>query len=54
MYTVVYVFNTFPIERHFLGGLISVTLKEKPDTFISHIYQYIILVKSLKVEFLGY
>ena len=33
--------------------LISVTLKEKPNTFIPHIYQYIILVKSLKMEFLG-
>ena len=53
MYTVFYVFNTFSIERLFFG-LISIALKEKPHTFISYIYQYIILVKSLKMGFLGH
>lgn len=43
----------FLLKDIFWGADISNT-KRKPDTFISHIYQYIILVKSLKVEFLGY
>lgn len=55
-YTIFYVFNTFSIKRHLVISIfsnINNAIKKSYTLIFSHIYKYIILVKSLEMEFLG-